>query len=304
MKQLACLVLAISAASFAQAQDADATATQDTDTTTTQDADATATQAPADDAKPVADEGSGHRAMLPFMREIAGDHELPRPYGIGMDIFTMQQDYAIDSLTFALPGFSLPDPSIIKVQNDLVHNDLKLDAWVFPFLNVFAIYGHVSAHTDVNLSAVVIPGLPVSLGTLQVRYDGSVYGGGATLAAGGDHWFASLTGTWTRTSLSGDFDSRVKARTVQPKLGFITGPWSAWIGAMDLHNDESHVGVISIPGLGSVPFAVKLKNSAGWTPSVGVHYAIDRFGEVSFEYGGGDRRTTLLNVTLRFPRDN
>ena len=289
MKQLACLVLALSAASYAQAQDVDNT---------------TATPAAPDDSAAATESKSEHRSMLPFMREIAGDHELPRPYGIGIDVFTMHQNYAIDSLSFALPGFSLPDPSIIKVKNDLVHNDLKLDAWLFPFLNVFGIYGHVSAHTDVNLSSVVIPTLPVSLGTLQVRYKGSVYGGGVTLVAGGEHWFTSLTGTWTHTSLSGDFDSQVKARTLQPKIGLVKGPWQFWIGAMDLHTDESHSGVIALPVLGNVPFAVKLKNATSWSPSVGVHYMMDRFGEVALEFGGGDRVTTLLNVTLRFPRDN
>lgn len=289
MKQLACLVLALSAVSFAHAEESQ---------------DSTTEQASADASAAATESKSEHRSMLPFMREIAGDHELPRPYGIGIDVFTMHQNYAIDSLSFALPGFSLPDPSIIKVKNDLVHNDLKLDAWLFPFLNVFGIYGHVSAHTDVDLSSVVIPILPVSLGTLQVRYKGSVYGGGMTLAAGGEHWFTSLTGTWTRTSLSGDFDSQVKARTLQPKIGLVNGPWQFWLGAMNLHTDESHSGVIALPVLGNVPFAVKLKNATSWSPSVGVHYMMDRFGEVALEFGGGDRVTTLLNVTLRFPRDN
>ena len=289
MKQLACLVLAFAAASFAQAQDA----TTSSDGSTA-----------SDDSVKSTESKSEHHSMLPFLRSLAGDHELPRPYGIGMDVFTMHQDYAIDSLTFSLPGFSLPDPSIVKVKNNLVHTDLKADAWVFPFLNVFAIYGHVSAQTDVNLSAVSIPSLPFSLGTLPVRYNGSVYGGGLTLAGGGEHWFASLTGTWTRTKLSGDFVSKVSARTLQPKVGLVNGPWQFWVGAMDLHNDESHTGVIALPVIGPVPFSVKLKQAGGWSPSIGARYVMDRFGDVALEFGGGDRRTTLLNVTLRFPRDN
>jgi hypothetical protein len=290
MNQLACFLLALSAASLAQAQDEQPAAD---------------TQAAAASDAPAATENtSEHQAMLPFMRAIAGDHVLPRPYGIGADIFTMHQDYAIDSLAFSLPGFSLPDPSIVKIKNRLVEEDLKLDAWVFPFLNVFGIYGHLDAQTDVNLSAVTIPQLPVSLGTLPIRYNGSVYGGGLTLAAGGDHWFASVTGTWTRSSLSGDFDSSVKARTIQPKIGWVNGPWQAWVGAMGLHTDEEHTGVIALPYLGNVPFAVKLKQASTWSPAIGVHYEMDRFADVTLEFGGGDRRTTLLNVNLRFPRDN
>ncbi len=290
MNQMACLLLALSAASLAQAQDAQPTADPQS--------------AAASDAPAATQNTSEHQAMLPFMRAIAGDHVLPRPYGIGADVFTMHQDYAIDSLAFSLPGFSLPDPSIVKIKNRLVEEDLKLDAWVFPFLNVFAIYGHLDAQTDVNLSAVTIPQLPVSLGTLPIRYNGSVYGGGLTLVAGGDHWFASVTGTWTRSSLSGDFDSSVKARTIQPKIGVVNGPFQFWVGAMGLHTDEEHAGVIALPYLGNVPFAVKLKQASTWSPSVGVHYEMDRFADVTLEFGGGDRRTTLLNVNLRFPRDN
>jgi hypothetical protein len=293
LKQLAGLLLALSAASYAQAQVAQDPAATADDTTVAPDAPAPATES-----------SSTQRSMLPFMREIAGDHELPRPYGIGGDLFTMHQDYAIDSLSFALPGFTLADPSIIKIKNSLVEEDLKLDAWVFPFLNVFGIYGHLDAQTDVNLSAVTIPGLPVSLGTLPIRYNGSVYGGGLTLAAGGDHWFASVTGTWTRSSLSGDFDSKVKARTIQPRIGLVNGPWQFYVGAMGLHTDEEHSGVIALPFLGNVPFAVKLKQASTWSPSIGVHYMLDRFADVTLEFGGGDRRTTLLNVNLRFPRDN
>jgi hypothetical protein len=291
MKQLAALLLALSAASYVQAQDAQAPAPADE-------------PAPAAEPAAATESSSTHDTMLPFMREIAGDHVLPRPYGIGGDIFTMHQDYAIDSLTFSLPGFVLADPSVIKIKNHLVEEDLKLDAWVFPFLNVFGIYGHLDAQTDVNLSAVAIPGLPVSLGTLPIKYNGSVYGGGLTLAAGGDHWFASVTGTWTRSSLSGDFDSKVKARTIQPKIGVINGPFQFWVGAMGLHTDEEHSGVIALPGLGSVPFAVTLKQASTWSPTVGMHYELDRFADVTLEFGGGDRRTTLLNVSLRFPRDN
>lgn len=298
MKQLAGLLLALSAASFAQAQDA-----QDPAATPVDPAAADAPAAP--DAPALATEsGSEHQSMLPFLREIAGDHVLPRPYGIGGDIFTMHQDYAIDSLTFSLPGFSLADPSIITIKNRVVEEDLKLDAWVFPFLNVFGIYGHLDAQTDVNLSAVTIPFLPVSLGTLPIRYNGSVYGGGVTLAAGGDHWFASVTGTWTRSSLSGDFDSSVKARTIQPRIGLVDGPWQFYVGAMGLHTDEEHSGTIVLPGLGSVPFAVKLRQASTWSPAVGVHYEMDRFADATLEFGGGDRRTTLFNVNLRFPRDH
>src|SRR6478672_832999 len=129
--------------------------------------------------------GANADSFLPLGKEWAGDAKLPKPYGVGVDIFTMNQDYAIDRLSFVLPGVTLPDPSVIKVKNRLSHEDLKLDAWVLPFLNVFGFYGHVNAKTLVDLSGAQAP---VPLGTLPVRYSGDVYGGGLTLAYGGEHW--------------------------------------------------------------------------------------------------------------------
>ena len=56
---------------------------------------------------------------LPFLKDLAGDADLPRPWGVGFDFFTMDQDYDIKSLDFALPGVSIGDPSQIKVTNQV-----------------------------------------------------------------------------------------------------------------------------------------------------------------------------------------
>ena len=39
-------------------------------------------------------------SALPFMKDMAGDRDLPRPWGIGFDFFTMDQDYRINELEF------------------------------------------------------------------------------------------------------------------------------------------------------------------------------------------------------------
>ena len=96
----------------------------------------------------------------------------------------MEQDYKIKSLNFQIPGIGDIDPSFINVTNNLSTYDIKLDVWVTPFLNVFGLIGRLNAHTYVDLSKVTIPGLPVSLGTLPVSYDGTVYGGGVNLVYG------------------------------------------------------------------------------------------------------------------------
>ena len=94
----------------------------------------------------------------------------------------------------------IPDPSILPIDNEVDHTDIKFDVWVTPFLNVFAVYGQLDGSTVIDLSVLGLP-LPVETNHLTVDYDGDVYGAGLVLAVGGDRWFASLTGTFTETSL-------------------------------------------------------------------------------------------------------
>ncbi|MDX1380747.1 MAG: hypothetical protein R3233_06485 [Xanthomonadales bacterium] len=238
-------------------------------------------------------------AELPWMKDLAGGRDLPRPWGLGIDFFTMDQDYNIDSLVLGIPGLSV-DPSQLGVTNEIQHFDLKLDAWILPFMNVFAIIGHMDGETDVDLSQAEVVGLPFPLTTLTVDYDGTVYGGGFTLAAGGERWFTSVTTTYTETSLSGDFDSSVEALTVQPRIGILRGGWSFWVGTMYLDAEEKHSGVIQLPVLGAVPFDVELGSADDFNFATGARYVFSEHADISLELGFGDREHTLFNYTYRF----
>jgi len=241
--------------------------------------------------------GAHADSFLPIGREWVGDAKLPKPYGVSVDVFTMNQDYAIDRLSFVLPGVTLPDPSVVKVKNRLSHEDFKVDAWIFPFLNVFGFVGHTDAKTLVDLSGAQAP---VPLGTLPVKYSGGVYGGGFTAAYGGEHWIAAVTGTYVDTDLHGDFNIRVHSTAWQPRVGWTFDPWTVWAGAMYLDVSEHIDGDIALGPLGTVPFDVVLEQKKRWNPAVGARTALGDSFDLSFEVGGGGRTTTLLNLTYRF----
>lgn len=236
-----------------------------------------------------------------FMKDMLGDREFFEPWGIGFDYVSMEQDYAIKSLTFDLPGVSLPDPSQIDVNNKLTNIDLKLDVWLTPFLQVYGLIGRVDADTLVDLSDATIFGL-APLGVLPVAYDGSVYGGGFVLVYGTDRWFASLNNTWTKTNLSGDFDSSVSSFTSQPRIGLIFNRWNAYVGGMYLKTDEKHTGSINlpIPGLPPVAFDVELESADKWNTVVGIGAVISPKVTFNIEHGFGNRKHTLFNFAYRF----
>jgi hypothetical protein len=237
---------------------------------------------------------------LPFMKDLAGDADLPRPWGIGIDFYTMDQDYDIKSLSFALPGVSLGDPSQIKVTNEVQHFDIQADAWLLPFLNVFGIIGKVEIDTTVDFSQVQIDGLPFSLGKLPVSFDGTVYGGGFTLAYGTEKWFSTVTTTFTRTSTSGDLSSKVHSTSVQPRIGMLANSWRFWVGGMYLKTDETHSGDFELPYIGPVPFKVELETQDHWNYAVGAGYDFNKRANLSLELGFGSRTHTLFNFNVRF----
>ncbi len=248
-------------------------------------------------------------SRLPFFQDrVPEGTELPRPWGIGIDFYTMDQDYEIESLIFNVPGISLDDPSLLSVTNEVQHLDVKLDAWVLPFLNVFAIFGHIESDTVIDLSRAPVQGLPFPLGKLPVSTDGTVKGLGFTLVYGKDNWFASVTTTVTETNLSGNFDSSVDSTTVQPRVGIVRGQWQYWVGGLFLDTEERHVGnvglplavVDGVPTLVPVPFDVLLGGADDWNMAVGARHVFSEHASLSFEIGFGDRDHTLFNYTYRF----
>jgi hypothetical protein len=239
---------------------------------------------------------------LPFMKELAGDAKLPRPWGIGLDFYTMDQDYDVKDLSFALPGVIVGDPTKINVTNEVQHFDIKGDVWLLPFLNVFGLVGRVDTDTVVDFSEAGITGLPpgFSLPPVVVSFDGTVYGLGFTLVYGTENWFTSLTSTWTTTSTSGDLDSTVDSLSVQPRIGLLRNNWRFWVGAMYLDTDEKHTGVFDLDLIGPVPFAVELVTQDSWNYSAGTGFVFSDRADLSLELGFGNRTHTLFNFNYRF----
>lgn len=239
-------------------------------------------------------------SRLPFLKDKVGDVKLERPWGIGVDFYTMDQDYEINFLRFDLPGISLSDPSLLSVTNSVQHFDLKIDAWILPFLNVFAIIGSLESDTVIDLSKAPVQGLPFPLKELPVSTDGTVTGLGFTLAYGSDDWFTTLTATRTETNLGGDFDSNVDSTTIQPRIGLIRGPWQVWVGGLYLDTEETHKGSAVLPVLGNVPFEVVLGGADDWNVALGARHVFSEHASLTFELGFGDREHTLFNYTYRF----
>lgn len=238
-------------------------------------------------------------ATLPFGQSMAQGHDLPLPLGIGVTYYNQNQRYKIDHLEFLLPGAAGISSSDIGIENRLRETDVQFDAWLLPYLNAFVMVGQISGHTDVDLNKINL-GLPITLGTVAVNYSGTQYGGGLTLAGGGERWFGSLTAVTTTADLGGDFDSKVEAFVVMPRVGLGNSRGSVWVGAMYQKADEKHKGVFQLNYIGPVPFTVELSQKNDWNGLVGMHAELATHWTLELEGGFGSRRSASTTLVYRF----
>lgn len=224
--------------------------------------------------------------------------ELPRAFGIGVTVYNQTQEYDIQRLEVGLPGL---DPSVLsdlQVDNDTSSYHLRLDYWLLPFLNVFALGGHIDGTTTVDLAGIDI-GLPVPLSNLTVEYQGTVYGAGAVLAGGWDDWFVTVEYNYTRTHLD-VATSSVKAWVAMPVIGYRVKGGAIWAGGMYQDTQEHHEGTFELPYVGEVPFDVDLTQKTSWSYLVGGTAAFSEHWLMILQGGFGPRNLAQVTMEYRF----
>lgn len=241
-------------------------------------------------------------AELPFMAHLAGETDLPKPVGISIDYFHMEQGYQLESLNFEFPGLMVGNPTDLEITSETEYLDLKFDAWVLPFLNAFLLVGDLDGSTVVKLSDAQVPGLPVPLNDLKIDIEGTVLGVGITLAFGGDTWFGSITTTYTEADVDALFASSVESFSLQPRLGLRYGRFDVWLSAMYLEITEEHKGGIDlgVSNLPSVNFDLSLEPNEDINYGLGGRLKLTDSLDATLEVGFGERDHQLLSLTYRY----
>ena len=103
--------------------------------------------------------------LFPLGKSMAGDRQLPLPWGIGLTLHQQDQDYSLSRLDIDIP-VDLSLVQDVEVENTVGEANLKLDLWLLPFLNVFGLVGRIEGETTVNLAPF--------FSDLAVEYDGVV----------------------------------------------------------------------------------------------------------------------------------
>ena len=116
--------------------------------------------------------------------------QIPLPFGIGVNYYREQQPFNINNLKVGIGGRAPVSvdgfAQLERVDTTQQNVTARLDAWIFPFLNLYGILGYTSGEMDgvVGLPAVPLLRIPAQELPISISYEGPTFGGGATLAGG------------------------------------------------------------------------------------------------------------------------
>lgn len=268
---------------------------------------------------------------LPFLAQQVIDlgFDLPNPYGVALIPAIIRQDLILDELAIGINGPPDREIDFVDFGTPSVENtalQLKLDAWVLPFLNVFTTIGVFDGDATIPLQfegsdlfpglCEITPNAPVCLQTFSAiaepAYKGENIALGMTLAMGWDRFFVAvpITYAWTEVDI---IDNTVTALNITPRIGMTgdmgnRGSVAAFIGATYLRAEVDVAGSIdlSTPGgpngdITTLSFQISQRNKDRWNYLIGFNWDLSKKWSFNAEAGfGGSRQNFISGVTYRF----
>ncbi|MDN3715767.1 hypothetical protein [Vibrio breoganii] len=280
---------------------------------------------------------------LPFFAQDVVDQgfSLPLPFGISILYAETKQDMTITGLEagFSQMGSGTVPVEFMSFDNNYSHSQspqLKIDAWVFPFMNVFATVGKVNgmAHVEFESDGSLINGSGIGGGqvctpnpitgnrpefcdaleqwdgwnhALDVDLDGWNYTIGATFAAGWEDYFLAIP-----VSVSYIDMKNAKAEelviSVSPRIGKQiplkdTSSVDVYVGVSYLDSSLTIHGEHYYGDNGEyINYKIEQENIDKWMGLVGASYNFNRSWAIQAEYGqnGSDKRQFVSSLTRRF----
>ncbi|MBF9526499.1 hypothetical protein [Escherichia coli] len=261
-------------------------------------------------------------------------YDIPEPFGIGYNYMSLRQDIIVDNIAFAMPsGKNLPGGLSVNAGHTRERSQthmLKGDIWVFPFMNVYGMYGKTkgTSHTILKGGSFKLGSVRVPLKFLEnqpfdLKFEGETYGGGVTLAGGWKHSFGTLDINYTGTNLD-ILDGDIKALVISPRIGYefifpslISGEkdmaFQIWSGAMyqDItQRFKGNVSGLNLPvgfqqivdrtGGNDMKFDVRQHISHKWSSIAGVRLEMSRHFSLLSEIGFNHRNSFFISGEFRF----
>lgn len=263
-----------------------------------------------------------HWSGLPFWAKeaCACGSELPLPLGLSANVFSETANFHVPKVTLGGNDGGLLDVGgLVRVTNAHIKETAytsRLDAWILPFFDLYAIAGYVEGQAEIGLRPSFLPIGPKY--DLKAQFGGPTVGLGGTLAGGfkplrdrSTTVFGLMDLNFTRTFLEFNrvvasldpvdvavFSMRIGVRECilkSPSLGDVHV--SVWGGGMYQGVQDVMTGRL---GILHPNFRANVEAVNPWNTLVGGRLEIGENTVVTVETGLGDRKSVMLEATFRF----
>jgi hypothetical protein len=235
---------------------------------------------------------------LPFLGEEARKRgiELPLPFGLGLVYYHLDREIEVTDVRVGrngTPPVSVSDFAQFGSDSRVDNLNVKLDVWLLPFLNVYAIAGYILNESTTNVEATLPPLLPGGSPRsrrveVPTELEGSVGGLGMTLAGGYGPFFMAGDVNWARADLG--FDDRFRAVVASLRAGWHgeldERPVRVWLNGTYWNTFAQATGTVSDPDDGAtLAFEVDQGPAYPWTYGLGASYTIRPELDVAVDLG-------------------
>jgi hypothetical protein len=251
--------------------------------------------------------------VLPLFREWFEEQDVPLPLPLGAGLMTilMERDIEVRDVTVQFldrPPESISDRVDFEVGNQTRSVAGRLDAWVLPFVNVYALVGQ--AYTDTSLRtrfAIDRPnGPPIDVEIAEdSAVDGPMLGLGLTAVVGGDAWFAMADANYTLADMD-LFDEEIRAWLYSGRIGWHGpthwGPARAWVGFFYMDSERTLTITEQLPVIGPTKVRVTQRPADPLTWQLGASLTIARHWDLLIEAGTNfdDANLLVFSANYRF----
>jgi len=250
-------------------------------------------------------------SRLPLLAEEARKrgHELPLPFGAAVVITGLDgRKIEVTDTRIALddnPGQSISNFVDLGSTSQVFNANLKFDAWVLPFLNVYALVGYVHNNSLTHAQVTVLPGGPGSETDIETELDGLVGGVGLTLAGGYRQFFAVVDYNYNKADLG--FDENFTASIASLRAGWMgkisDHPTQIWVGVGNWDTAATAKGHGELEDGTRFSFEADQKPKTNWMYDIGASFEVSkRFQlvvDIGADFDGG--YLFVIAPTYRFP---
>jgi hypothetical protein len=256
-----------------------------------------AAQPPAVEPASAAPDSGRWSSFLPLLGEEATKRGivLPLPFGAGLVYYHLDRDIEVTDVRVGrngAPPTSVSDFAQLSSDSRVDNVNLKLDAWLLPFVNVYLIGGYIWNTSDTRIDVSLPPLLPGGSErrhtlTVETQLEGSVGGVGMTLAGGYGPFFMTYDVNLAQADLG--FDNRFKAVVTSIRGGWNgrlgSKPFRTWASVTDWNTFATATSTLADPDGGTLAFEADQGPAYRYTYGAGVHYTVRQCLELAADSG-------------------